>query len=129
MPRRNISSVPKLTPRQKKVYAHLCRKIRFPLIYGHAQGCYDAINDAMEELHGSQNAHPSFAVEIDQELSKRAVKILTSLDVSSVQHLIDYEWHELLEELQSHPLFDVLVGLEVQKVRARYLADHDRGKK
>lgn len=129
MAARKIAKVQPLTPRQKKVYAHLCRKIRFPLVYGHSQGCYDAVNDALEELHGSQNAHPRFAVEIDEEMTGRAVKILHSLGVSSIQHLIDYEWTELLEEMEEHPLYDLLVGLEVRKIRAKYLAPPAKKKK
>lgn len=129
MAARKIAKVQPLTPRQKKVYAHLCRRIRFPLVYGHLQGCYDAVNDALEELHGSKNAHPRFAVEIEQEMTGRAVKILHSLGVHSIQHLIDYEWTDLLEEMQEHQLYDLLVGLEVRKIRAKYLAPPPKKKK
>lgn len=118
---RKIAPVPKLTPRQKKVYAHLCRKLRFPLIYNHARGCYLAINDALEELHGSQASHPGLSVGVDTLLGKRATRILHDMDITSMQHLVDVEWKELLEEMQEHKMYDVLVGIEVNRIREKYL--------
>lgn len=117
---RRIATVPKLTPRQKRVYAHLCRKIRFPLVYGHARGCYMAINEALEELHGSSSAHPALAVEISQVLSERSCQVLEALDIQSVQHLIDCDWDELLTDMESHKKYDVMVGMEVLRVREKY---------
>jgi len=117
---RRIAPVPKLTPRQKRVYAHLCRKIRFPLVYGHARGCYMAINDALEELHGSESAHPALSIEISEVLSKRSCLVLESLDIQSIQHLIDCDWEELLEDMKQHKKYDVMVGMEVSRVREKH---------
>jgi hypothetical protein len=117
---RRIAPVPKLTPRQKRVYAHLCRKIRFPLVYGHARGCYMAVNDALEELHGSESSHPGLSIAIDDLVSKRACSLLHDLDIQSVRHLVECEWEDLLEDMEQHKLYDVMVGVEVHRVRSRY---------
>lgn len=128
MPRR-VARVPKLTPRQKEVYAHLCRKLRFPLVCGHARGCYLAINDALEELHGSASAPPVLSESIDYHLSDRSVKVLRSLSVQSLQHLVEYDRLDLESDLAEHHLYDIFVLLEVMRIREKfepYLKQHSQ---
>lgn len=120
MPKR-IARVPKLTPRQKEVYAHLCRKLRFPLVYGHARGCYLAINDALQELHGADGSPPVLSEAVTPHLSKRSAKILDWLGVHSLQHLVEYTWSDLTTDLAEHHLYDPFVLIEIHAVRKKYL--------
>lgn len=120
MPKR-IARVPKLTPRQKEVYAHLCRKLRFPLVYGHARGCYLAINDALQELHGADGSPPVLAESVTPHVSKRAAKILEWLGIRSLQHLVEYQPDDLVADLEQHTLTDVFVIMEISAVRKKFL--------
>jgi hypothetical protein len=102
------------------VYAHLCRKLRFPLICGHARGCYLAINDALEQLHGSDEISPALASSIELYVSERTVKVLRSLSIESLQHLVEYDRLDLESDMAEHHLYDLLVLMEVAKVRDKY---------
>lgn len=120
MPRRAIAKAQPLTPRQKEVYAHLCRRLRFPLLYGHTKGLVNACLDAVYELHGTRDAHPILSHSIDGLVSARARKLLRSLGVYSIQHLVDYETLEFIQDVQTHALYDDLVGIEVAKLKGKY---------
>ncbi len=120
MSRRAIAPVPRLDARQKEVYAHLCRKLRFPLIYGHARGCYLACYDALMELHGGEHAHPLLAEPIQGKVSVKAAKLLHSLGVYSVQHLIDYDVIDFVADVQMSHGYTELVGVEIARLKGKY---------
>lgn len=120
MPRRAIAKLPPLTPRQKEVYAHLCRKLRGPLIYGHARGLYLACYDALLELHGDEDAHPILSESLDGKTTPRAQRLLHALGVYSIQHLVDYDTLEFIRDAQMHFYYDELVGVEIARLKGKY---------
>ena len=102
------------------MYAHLCRKLRFPLIYGHARACYLACYDAILELHGHPDSHPLLSEPVQGKVSVRACKLLHSLGVYSIQHLVDYDTLEFISDAQTCHGYDELVGVEIAKLKGRY---------
>ena len=120
MAKRTIARVPRLTPREKEVYSLLCRKIRFPLIYGHARAMYVACQNAVSELHGHIDDHPALADSIAGKVSPRAARLLHQLGIFSIQHLVDYDTLEFISDCQTHYLYDELIGTEIAKLKGRY---------
>lgn len=90
------------------------------MLYGHTKGMVAACLDAINELHGTKDSHPILSTPIDGMVSAKARKLLRSLGIYSVQHLVDYETLEFIQDVQTHALYDDLIGVEVAKLKGKY---------
>jgi hypothetical protein len=74
----------------------------------------------LEQLHGSDEISPALASSIELYVSERTVKVLRSLSIESLQHLVEYDRLDLESDMAEHHLYDLFVLMEVAKVRDKY---------